>query len=607
MRFLPLASGILLLAAITPSQSQELVAPINMVWRASSETATSSSTTALMRTTAYRTQLMYDNSHFLAQGVTGPIAIRRLRFRGEDTEPNLGGQVWTNVSVTLSDTPAAINTATMSTTFASNIGPNVGVPTVLPTLTMGLASGSVPNDYIVDIALAVPFLYDPTTMGCLLVDVTSPNVPVPATGISPLACSSTQATHLARLVSSTTPTALSGTLSALVPVCRFDFAGPGGFFATIPARVDQIGASCGANADSFYQDFAIGEPFDLRQQTLVLTPNNPAAPTLYQVRRTATPVDLTQCVTLLSTADDATIAVPIPFSFNFVGGSVSTVRPCTNGFCWLNATNTSTDLSPTVAELLGGGSSAFPARVALCWKDLHAGRNLPTHPLCGMYSNIDTSGGPGNTVVYITWREVGEFNTVSATGGHSVNDFQLVLHEATMEMEMRFGAITGLQGGGIVTGFSPGTRGGGVNSTDPGSRDLSIELSFQTNGPDGAAQGIKHTLSARPVNGTSIAFNASPVPATSLIGVTMLSFGVVQPGISVPPLAFGCISSLPLPSLTYDLQIAPPASLTTPPLALPSAAVPGWLGAVIHSQFATLDAGGFALASNALRIQLGLR
>jgi hypothetical protein len=69
----------------------------------------------------------------------------------------------------------------MSATFASNRGtmgaPGVTNVTVLP------ASGTIPNDYVVDIDLAamgIPFLYDPTTGTDLLVDVAF-TAPAPAT------------------------------------------------------------------------------------------------------------------------------------------------------------------------------------------------------------------------------------------------------------------------------------------------------------------------------------------------------------------------------------------------------------------------------------------
>ncbi|MFN9703540.1 MAG: hypothetical protein ACK595_01820, partial [Planctomycetota bacterium] len=43
-----------------------------------------------------RFQIVYDASHFLGNsGVTGPITLTKIKFRGEDAEANLGGQVYT--------------------------------------------------------------------------------------------------------------------------------------------------------------------------------------------------------------------------------------------------------------------------------------------------------------------------------------------------------------------------------------------------------------------------------------------------------------------------------------------------------------------------------
>ena len=44
--------------------------------------------------------------------------------------------------------------------------------------------------------------------------------------------------------------------------------------------------------------------------------------------------------------------VTLPFSFAFPGGATTQVRMCSNGYLWLNGTNTTADFTPTVARSL---------------------------------------------------------------------------------------------------------------------------------------------------------------------------------------------------------------------------------------------------------------
>ena len=65
-----------------------------------------------------RFQVLYEGSHFTSAAVTGPITITKIRFRGEDGEANLGGQVYPGVQVELGAT--ALTAAALSTTYATN-------------------------------------------------------------------------------------------------------------------------------------------------------------------------------------------------------------------------------------------------------------------------------------------------------------------------------------------------------------------------------------------------------------------------------------------------------------------------------------------------------
>jgi hypothetical protein len=683
------STPIVLIALAASAGAQELVVPANQVFAAAGISGLT------WRTTAFRFQMMYDNALFTGAGVTGPITIGRLRFRGEDAEANSGGQVYSNVTVRLYDAPTAAatvvtgaaagpaastttsiaatgltsgqfaggasdptrpfsltftsgantgltrvisaNTATtitvssafpaapaigdlydiarapitftnMAQSFADNIGANTGVAEVFPSVMVAASDGSVPNNYNIDLALTTSaFVYDPTTMGNLVIEVSCAAAPAPNPAqLIPFSTSSVAATHRARRNSQNSAAATVGALSDFASVVRLDFTGPGGFSSIVPATVFSYGAGCGAQSTGFYQAFG-AEDFDLRgnpANSLLLTPNTLVAPTHYNVTAGTTAVDLSQAVGPVEATDEGVVthnpgwAAP----FAFPGGTTSDLRASANGFVWMGA-SVAADPSPTVGELLGGGASNLPARVAPFWHDWDGSRNVATHPGSGMYVNTDTSGGAGNFVTYVTWKETGEFNTVAA-GGQSVNTFQCVFSEATGEIEFRYGTMTGVRWGTGITGFSQGSLGGGVNSVNPGSRDLSVEVPFSTTGPNGpGTNSVLLQISARPIVNTSVTFTASNLPATTQWGAVMWTVPTLTPGVTFPPLAPNCIASVvPLP-ITHELHLLPTSPITSAPFGpLPLA----FMGTVVGFQYATFDSSGAVFSSNGLKLTLGL-
>ena len=112
-----------------------------------------------------------------------------------------------------------------------------------------------------------------------------------------------------------------------------------------------------------------------------------------------------------------------PSSHTLPNGPVTAIRACTNGFVWLDGFTADNDLSPSLGDLLAHPSPS--GRLAPFWTDLHCGRNTTTHPNSGLHVRTDTSGGPGNAVCYVTWLNVGNFQ--SATPGGLTHTFQCVL------------------------------------------------------------------------------------------------------------------------------------------------------------------------------------
>lgn len=593
--------------------------------------------TAWWRQTGGRFQIIWEASHMLSAGMTGVEVFHKLKFRGEDGEPNVGGQSWAGVTVELGST--SLDNTTMSNVFDTNrqaatttMGPlGTTAVTILP------SRGTTPNDYniIIDLlAIGAAHSHDPTSARPnLLIDITMPSAAtVPVTSGAVMAeQDSTGTVAVVRgegINTATLPPYLptqTGTVSNLPPVVGLEFGSVGGYNVVIPARNEFYGAGCGGSHSAFYQTFLQGQRFDLTG--LTLTPDNLAAPNFYIVTGGAGAFDATKVgAAPLSTGDDATLAATaLGFTLNYPGASTTSVRPCTNGFFWLDAAMSAADLTGTPALLLGSSATvtANGARVAVHWMDMHAGRNTATHPNSGLHVISDTSGGPGNTVCYITWLNVGIFNSVSTagSGGHVAHNMQAAIFEATGVIELRYGptltAGSNSSVSAVLVGFSRG-RVGGVQSSDPQSRDLSVEVPFSTAPEVTGVNAMGQTAVAAPnaggahysgrmFGGQTVRWNANNV--SGLLGVQLVDVAALRPGFQFPGItAPGCMLSTSTGAILWEVFPLPPASVTgTVPLFVP----PGLQGTEIYAQFVMLDGlfGGPDLitrSSNALRHRIGI-
>jgi hypothetical protein len=286
---------------------------------------------------------------------------------------------------------------------------------------------------------------------------------------------------------------------------------------------------------------------------------------------------------------------------------------------------TGTDATTTPALFLGSSTALGEngARLAMFHMDLDAGRNIATHPNSGLHVLTDTSGGSGNYVAYVTWLDVGVFNSVSTpgSGDQVVHQMQAVFFEATGIIEMRYGktvtAGSNASASAILVGFSRG-RVGGVPSSDPQSRDLSVETPFATapevTGVDAMGQTAVATpnaggahYSGRMFGGQSITWNANNV--VGLLGVQLVDVVAARPAFQLPSItAPGCGLSVSPSALLWEIFSSPPASVVgTVPYVIP----PGFEGTEIYAQFVVLDGlfGGPDLitrSSNALKHIIGL-
>jgi hypothetical protein len=607
-------------------------------------------------TTGRRIQVLYDASHFLVVGgVNGAVIVSDLAFRAEDTEHNRGGQVLNNVTASIYSTSLS-STAALSTTFATNIG--AGVSTLLstvnlPSLTVAPAHGRAPNDYIISIPLAVgaSLPYDPTVSGAgaqpnFLIDIsyTSQSVgPAPELSNMPQIqdTAGTTAFIRGRGLYSANSASATGTASTLPPVVRVSFFGPGGYASLDPARNERYGAACGGSPSAFYQLFAHNEYFDLRDPNsaglvgLRLQPDTYPNPSFYVVGPGAAPVDLINGVTGVpdNIQDDTTYVFQIP-AFGYPGGpagGTTVIRPSSNGYVVLDPTSTETasDFSPTVDEFLGVTSALNLARFCPFWHDFSPNKNTTIDPLSGQYARMN------GTQVLVTWYRVGRFNSV-AQQGQEYHTFQVMMDTATGVVEFRYGPMEEIWGdtfststttGGVngITGFTRG-RIGTTPSVNPQSRDLSIETPFLT-AIEGAFGNMGNTVVATPVvqgpnymgrafYGQALTWNASNVPAGTILGAQLLDIAASRPGLQLPFLtAPGCMLSVTPSAILWEWTLLPPANVTgTIPFSIPAAGYPGFLGFDLYAQYVSLD-GLFlppgspliTVASNAVRTTIGLQ
>jgi hypothetical protein len=589
-----------------------------------------------------RFQLLYEASHFTSAAVTGPITITKIKFRGEDSETNLGGQVYNNITLEVGSTSLAA--AALTTAFATN---RTGATMSLvgtTNVTVAPSAGTTPNNWniVLDlVAMGIPFTYDPTSaQPNLLIDVNMPTSPINAPPLAMIAMTNTTgttATIRGNGLTATAAGALTGTLNPTPIVVGVEFTGPGGYTTVIPAVNEAYGGACGGDASSFYQGFVDGQAFDLGGG-LTMVPDNPTAPLFYTVTSGAAPPDLTQVnASPDSILDDGIVNFALGFTFPYPGGSTTTIGACTNGFVWLDPAMLDTQFAAVADRLLGNPVNPGPvgpaysgARHAIFWTDLNMQRNVGLNPICGLHVRNDLSGGPGAGVCYVTWWDIATFNVVGGVGvqGHVVWTFQMVLHEDGL-VEYRYGSVPVVCGASTVTancyavlvGFSPGRIGGltGVNAVDPQNRDLSLETPFFTR-PEGSRGNVGQIAVATPnaggaqyggrlYFGQTVRWNASNVPPGTILGAQLLDVAATRPGLQLPTItAPGCMLSTTANAVLWEIFVLPPSSATgTVPLVVPN----GLWGAVLCAQFVGLDGlftGGdlISFASNAIQHTVGL-
>jgi hypothetical protein len=279
----------------------------------------------------------------------------------------------------------------------------------------------------------------------------------------------------------------------------------------------------------------------------VVVPSSAAYVTPTGTSLTATPPAFTSSVS--PAWDDALSAViPLPFTFNYPGGSTTQITISSNGSVYLAAVGNST------YETCGasyGSIAPFrdqPARIAAYYHDLDPSAGG------GIYYEV----GPGNAWVRVTWADVPEWPVLTA-----INRMQVTL-DASGNVTTVYGTLanTGIgNGNNAILGFTPGN-----GSTLPPAIDISASLPYQSG--DGRIPPVLK-LSARPVLGTTFNIVTSNVdPATPFellaLGDTLAPFPVSLGFLGMP----GCFLLNNFPVLAT--LVGPPtpdftSSFTVPP------------------------------------------
>ena len=279
-------------------------------------------------------------------------------------------------------------------------------------------------------------------------------------------------------------------------LCEIDQArvGPGALSVTVTTKVPSgvpgadyavVGQGCGECNSSFYE----AGGFDLANTKVKLTYNAGTYQVSVSTANFVTPTggDLNQ-------GDDDQDVFNLPFALPYPGGSTTQLRICSNGFI-SPAGDNGTAWTPSVGAFLGGNP-----RWAPCWRDLTpSGAN-------DVYAQV--VGG----IAYVTWLNVPNYGQ----GGSSSNTFQVQFHpNGDVHIVYQNMSVSGTE---YLVGW---TRGGGA--TDPGARDLSVDVvaGFATCTSDSSS--ITMSASDRPILNTSLDLQLGNLPGSTVGGVMVFS------------------------------------------------------------------------------------
>tara|TARA_R110002096_G_scaffold100339_14_gene222447 strand:- start:3731 stop:5230 length:1500 start_codon:yes stop_codon:yes gene_type:complete len=342
------------------------------------------------------------------------------------------------------------------------------------------------------------------------------------------------------------------------------------------ADANNYGLGCYDGRASFYESITNPANFDLSNSSFTMVPANGG----YIVTAGLSPfVPPTGTAQGLAMGDDSVVSVNLTLPFPIAGGSTGSLEVCSNGYVSTDPGNGQS----AVINVVGFLNS--PAASWRCWHDYD--------PSAGGQVLFEEIAG----VAYITWDQVPDWNV---PGSASTWQFQFDTTSGFVTYAFQQMSLTGSGGGGNghLIGYAPGGA-----SLDPGNTDLSVAIpaGFSVLGAD--LFDLKHDASDRPVIGTSISLETSNVPATAPIGLQLLGFVQINPGLDLA--VIGMPNCRAYVQFLVSLAITPSGSTAAFPLTIPNN--PALAGQQLFAQSAMLVPGvnAFgAVSSNGVDLRL---
>lgn len=337
--------------------------------------------------------------------------------------------------------------------------------------------------------------------------------------------------------------------------CAGDLGPVSGF-----ADTNNYGTGCYDGRASFYEFIQNPANFDLSNSSFTMVPTGGGYLVTAGIGTFVTPSPSAQ---VLPMGDDTVSTVSLSAAFNYPGGSTQVLEVCSNGYV---STDTGNGTS-AVINVVG-----FLNSLEASWRNWH-----DYDPSAGGQVLFEEVGG----VAYVTWDQVPDWNVPG-----SASTFQMQFDTSTGFVTYVFGqmSLTGSGGGGNghLVGFSPGGP-----SLDPGPVDLStaIPATFTILGAD--LFDLQHDASARPTLGSTITLDTTNVPANSPVGLELLGFQQINPGLDLA--VIGMPDCRGYVQFIASQVLLPTSGAASMPLSIPNNAA--LAGANIYCQSAMLSPG----------------
>lgn len=358
-----------------------------------------------------------------------------------------------------------------------------------------------------------------------------------------------------------------GGFNGAVGVFSLDVNGPGGVLAT----ATNYGTGCYRASKAFYELYP-STGFDLSGTSMRLA----RLGNQYLVQPGGSYVAPTPAATQLNLSDDAFTTVNLGGTLLYPGGSTTSLEICSNGF---------------VSPATGNGNSYQVA--AASWL-------ASPQPRWGTWHDFNpAAAGSGKvkfeqigTIAHVTWDGVYSFNTTTP------NTWQLQFDLLTGSVTFVWPNVTS-SGNGWLVGFAAAAP-----NNDLGSFDLStmVPATFRTNSDNSLPLALASTL---PQLGTTLTMTTSQFPVTSLLGIQLVSFTAIDPGVELGFLGMpGCYVHAGTDAMYALLPSGGQAQWQ-----LPVPNTPSLMGAQLAGQSAAFAPGanaGGLITSNGVLLTIGV-